>query len=88
MTSNRLREPASFSDSSGFGFNFAVTVDNTKGTYPMSNGEYSWAGLASTIFWIDPEEEMVVIMLTQYLPYRGGFYSELLHRLVRAAVIE
>ena len=88
MTSNRLREPASFSDSSGFGFNFAVTVDNTKGTYPMSNGEYSWSGLASTIFWIDPEEEMIAVMLTQYLPYRGTYYNDLLHRLVRAAVIE
>jgi CubicO group peptidase (beta-lactamase class C family) len=58
------------------------------GDYPTSNGEYSWAGLASTVFWIDPQEEMVVVMLTQYLPYRGGFYSDLLHRLARAAIIE
>jgi CubicO group peptidase (beta-lactamase class C family) len=88
MSSDRLRDPARLSDSTGFGFDFAVVVDNTKGDFPMSNGEYFWNGLASTIFWIDPEQDMVAIMLTQYLPYRGRFYSDLLHRLVRAAVIE
>ena len=88
MSSDRLRDPARLSDSTGFGFDFAVVVDNTKGDFPMSNGEYYWTGLASTIFWIDPEEEMVAILLTQYLPYRGEFYRDVLHRLVRAAVIE
>jgi CubicO group peptidase (beta-lactamase class C family) len=88
MSSDRLRDPARLSDSTGFGFDFAVVVDNTKGDFPTSNGEYSWTGLASTVFWIDPEQDMVAIMLTQYLPYRGLFYSDLLHRLVRAAVIE
>lgn len=75
-------------DGRGFGFNFDVVVDNTQTTYPASNGEYSWAGLASTIFWIDPQQQLIAIMLTQYMPYRGNFYSELLHRLVRAAVID
>lgn len=88
MSSNRLREPASLPNGKGFGLNFGVVVDNTQGDFPTSNGEYSWAGLASTVFWIDPQEELVVIMLTQYLPYRGGFYNDLLHRLVRASVIE
>ncbi len=88
MSQNRLREPASMSDGRGFGFNFDVIIDNTKLDYPASNGEYSWAGLASTIFWIDPEQELIAIMLTQYMPYRGNSYSELLHRLVRAAVID
>jgi CubicO group peptidase (beta-lactamase class C family) len=88
MSSNRLREPASLPNGAGFGFNFGVTVDNTQGNYPTSNGEYFWGGLASTTFWIDPEHDMVAIMLTQYLPYRGEFYNDLMHRLVRAAVIE
>jgi CubicO group peptidase (beta-lactamase class C family) len=88
MSSDRLRDPARLSDSAGFGFDFAVVVDNTTGDFPTSIGEYYWSGLASTIFWIDPEQEMVAIMMTQYLPYRGEFYRDLLHRLVRAAVIE
>ena len=88
MSTNRLKEPASPPNGSGFGLNFGVIVDNTQGNYPTSNGEYYWGGLASTVFWIDPEEEMVAIMLTQYLPYRGEFYRDIFHRLVRAAIIE
>lgn len=88
MSSNRLKEPASLPNGAGFGLNFGVTVDNTKGNYPTSNGEYYWGGLASTVFWIDPEQEMVAIMMTQYLPYNGEFYRDLFHRLVRAAIIE
>ncbi len=88
MSSNRLKEPASLPNGAGFGLNFGVTIDNTKGDYPTSNGEYYWGGLASTVFWIDPEQEMVAIMMTQYLPYNGEFYRDLLHRLVRAAIIE
>jgi CubicO group peptidase (beta-lactamase class C family) len=88
MSQNRLREPARMPDGRGFGFNFDVITDNTRLAYPASNGEFSWAGLASTVFWIDPQQELIAILLTQYLPYRGTYYNELLHRLVRAAVIE
>ncbi len=88
MSANRLRDPASLPNGEGFGLNFGVVVDNTQTAYPSSNGEYSWAGLASTVFWIDPQEQMVAILLTQYLPYRGNYYNELFHRLVRAAIIE
>ena len=31
-------------------------------------GEYAWGGAASTAFWIDPAEEMIVILLTQLVP--------------------
>jgi CubicO group peptidase (beta-lactamase class C family) len=88
MSSNRLKEPASLPNGAGFGLNFGVIVDKTQGNYPTSNGEYYWGGLASTVFWIDPKEEMVAIMLTQYLPWRGDYYGDLFHRLVRAAIIE
>jgi CubicO group peptidase (beta-lactamase class C family) len=88
MSSNRLREPASLPNGAGFGLNFGVIVDNTQGNFPSSNGEYYWGGLATTNFWIDPEEEMVAIILTQYLPWRGDYYGDLFHRLVRAAIIE
>ena len=32
-----------------------------------SPGEYAWGGAASTAFWIDPAEDMAVIMLTQLM---------------------
>ena len=88
MSSDRLGERPGLPEGLGFGFNFAVTIDNTKGTYPMSNGEFFWSGLASTVFWIDPQEDLIAIMMTQHMPYRGDYYNDLMHRLVRAAVIE
>jgi CubicO group peptidase (beta-lactamase class C family) len=31
-------------------------------------GEYAWGGAASTAFWVDPVEELAVILLTQLMP--------------------
>jgi len=30
-----------------------------------SVGNYSWGGAANTIFWIDPEEDLFVVWMTQ-----------------------
>ena len=32
-----------------------------------NNGEFGWAGAASTYFWVDPSENMVGVIMTQYL---------------------
>lgn len=88
IVSDRLREPASYRPGMGFGLNGSVVTDATRLDYPASNGEFSWGGLATTVFWIDPQEELVVIMLTQYLPTRNGYYLDILHRMVRAAIID
>jgi CubicO group peptidase (beta-lactamase class C family) len=52
----------------GFGLGFAVTVDQPRTLILGSNGEYTWGGLASTLFWIDPREELIGIFLTQLMP--------------------
>jgi CubicO group peptidase (beta-lactamase class C family) len=33
-----------------------------------SIGDYSWGGYAETFFWIDPREDMIAILMSQYLP--------------------
>jgi CubicO group peptidase (beta-lactamase class C family) len=45
-----------------------------------SAGEYMWGGAASTIFWIDPLEELVAVFMTQLIPsgtfnFRGQLKS-------------
>ncbi len=52
----------------GFGLGFSVTLDPAKAQIAGSAGEYAWGGMASTAFWIDPKEEMSVIMMTQLIP--------------------
>jgi CubicO group peptidase (beta-lactamase class C family) len=52
----------------GFGLGFSVTLDPAKAQIIGSRGEYAWGGMASTAFWIDPEEDMTVVMMTQLTP--------------------
>ncbi|MFK7995215.1 MAG: serine hydrolase domain-containing protein [Granulosicoccus sp.] len=52
----------------GFGLGFAVVLDPVKSGMITSRGEYHWGGAASTVFWIDPVEDLYVILLTQLYP--------------------
>ena len=56
-----------------FGLGFAIVNDKaSKDTdakeprdTPESIGSYSWGGAAGTIFWIDPEKELIGLLMTQ-----------------------
>jgi len=61
-----------FSESSyegiGFGLGFSVMLDPARAQIVGSPGEFAWGGAASTAFWVDPQEDMIVILLTQLMP--------------------
>jgi len=52
----------------GFGLGFAVTTNPARSLIPGSTGDFSWGGMASTYFWIDPREQLIVIFMTQLMP--------------------
>lgn len=52
----------------GFGLGGAVLLDPVKAQILGSKGEFSWGGMASTAFWIDRNEEISVIFMTQLIP--------------------
>ena len=52
----------------GFGLGFAVILDPVAAGMLTSPGEHHWGGAASTFFWIDPAEDLYVILLTQLYP--------------------
>jgi CubicO group peptidase (beta-lactamase class C family) len=52
----------------GFGLTVAVTGPPTATEVIGSAGEYMWGGAASTIFWVDPVEDLIVVFMTQLLP--------------------
>ena len=52
----------------GYGLGFAVLEDPVRSKVMSSVGELSWGGAASTAFFIDPAEELIVVFLTQLLP--------------------
>lgn len=52
----------------GFGLGFAVVKDVSKVNGKSEPGEYFWGGLANTVFWIDPTNDVVAIFMTNLLP--------------------
>jgi CubicO group peptidase (beta-lactamase class C family) len=54
----------------GFGAGLGVRVMMDVG-YPgvlESVGKYGWGGAANTVVWIDPREEMICLLLPQFMP--------------------
>jgi CubicO group peptidase (beta-lactamase class C family) len=55
----------------GFGIDFAVRIAPPK-TREENNGvvgEFFWDGAASTLFWVDPVNELTAVLFTQLFPY-------------------
>ncbi len=55
-------------DGIGFGLGFAVLMNLPRTQNVGSVGEYYWSGTASTVFWIDPAEELIAIFMLQFMP--------------------
>jgi CubicO group peptidase (beta-lactamase class C family) len=52
----------------GFGLGFSVMQSPARAHILGTPGEYAWGGAASTAFWIDPAEDLIVIFMTQLMP--------------------
>jgi CubicO group peptidase (beta-lactamase class C family) len=73
-------------DGVGFGLGFAVTLDPVESKTVGSPGEFYWGGAASTIFWVDPVEDLVVIFMTQFMPSGTFNFRGQLKQLVHQAI--
>jgi CubicO group peptidase (beta-lactamase class C family) len=51
----------------GWGLGMRVMMDTGRALSLTNNGEFGWAGAASTYFWVDPSEQMIGIFMSQYL---------------------
>ena len=52
-----------------FGLGFGILSDAGKARDPLTPGSYTWGGAWGTIFWTDPIEKMIGIMMTQITSY-------------------
>ena len=59
-----------------FGLGFHVVTQKNEKDGKRSNGSFSWGGAAATTFWIDPEKELIGILMTQLLNNRYPFQGE------------
>lgn len=72
----------------GFGLGFAVGLGPAEQAAVGSAGEFYWGGAASTIFWIDPAEELIVIFMTQLIPSATFNFRGQLKNLVYQAIAD
>jgi CubicO group peptidase (beta-lactamase class C family) len=84
--------PGMFSEAAyhglGFGLGFAVVTDPAHYGVTASPGEFSWGGMASTAFWVDPLEDVCVVFMTQLMPSSTYPVRRELRTMVNGAIVE
>ncbi len=71
-----------------FGLGVAVRPSDGLASANGSAGDYYWGGYAGTIFWVDPKEELVAVMMMQSPGAMRGYHRSLLRDLVYQAVVD
>ncbi len=74
-------------DGYGFGLGFSVRTELAAAKALGTVGTFGWSGAYNTYFFIDPQEELIGIMMTQFAPFTS-FYKEKFQQLVYQAIVE
>ena len=70
----------------GWGLGVSVNMDPAQSMSLGSQGSYGWAGLASTKFLIDPQEELILIQMGQLIPPPEHLFFQYLRNAVYQAL--
>ncbi len=73
---------------SGFGLGVSVKKDHAYSSTLQSLGTYGWSGYASTMFFIDPEEELVAVIMSQHAPTNPSQSWQYYTNAVYQAIVE
>jgi CubicO group peptidase (beta-lactamase class C family) len=77
-----------FNPGQGFGLGFSVVEDlGARGWYG-STDEFGWGGAYHTTYWVDPEEDLVVVHLTQLVPSADVDDQQKVRTLVYQAIVD
>lgn len=69
-----------------FGLGFMVRQGAGLASVPGSEGDYAWAGLGGTFFWVDPKEQLIGILMTQTPGAIRQYYRRMIKQLVYQAI--
>ena len=72
----------------GFGLGFSVLMDIAQTQALGSVGTLGWSGMASTTFWVDPQEDLIAILMTQFVPLDPFYLQEDFRNLIYQALID
>ena len=71
----------------GFGLGFAVRTEVGQNPLPGSAGSFYWTGAYGTTFYVDPVQEMIIIMMIQVpLSPKGPYYRQIVRSLAYQAL--
>lgn len=71
----------------GFGLGFETVEDLGRSGRYGSEGEFSWGGAYFSRYWVDPQEKLIAVFLSQLLPSGGSDLQEKMKVLVNQAII-
>ncbi|WP_304187107.1 serine hydrolase [Phenylobacterium aquaticum] len=71
----------------GFGLGFASTMGQVE-TGALGVGDYYWGGAASTIFWVDPKEDLYLVFMTQLMPSGTFNFRGQLKSIIYSSIID
>jgi CubicO group peptidase (beta-lactamase class C family) len=71
-----------------FGLGFAIRQAAGVAAVPGSKGEFMWGGYAGTYFWVDPQEQLVGVYMTQAPSPIRAYYRRLFKQMVYAAITD
>ena len=65
MTMNQINDLFMTGTENKFGFGFSIITENGSRLSPSRAGTFAWGGVFSTSYWVDPKEDMLVIIYRQ-----------------------
>jgi CubicO group peptidase (beta-lactamase class C family) len=71
----------------GFGLGFAVRTHAGRNALPGSVGDFSWSGVSGTYFWIDPQQQLIAVLMMQ-APIQRMHYRYLMRTMTYQAIVE
>jgi CubicO group peptidase (beta-lactamase class C family) len=71
-----------------FGLGFSVRSQVGRAALAGSSGDFGWGGAFGTSFWVDPEEDLVVVFMAAAPGYVGQVLKGLIKNLVLASIID
>ena len=84
--------PSSFAENPmegvGFGLGGSVVLNPALARTIGNEGEFGWGGMASTLFWHDPVEDLICVYFTQLVPSSSYPTRPELKALVHAALVD
>jgi CubicO group peptidase (beta-lactamase class C family) len=87
MTINHLNN-IEFRPGEGISLAFDILLDVGKRGTPGSVGDFGWGGAYHSTYWVSPEDQLVVVFLTQLIPATGSDIHAKIRTLLYQAMID